>query len=101
MTFRPRISLGPIAACAAIAVLGLASEAAVAEWQDELTQQILHDEACEVSFMSQVVERIVEGRRIIMAKVHCEDKRSFDALRRDDDEAFQFKACEVPNAETC
>ncbi len=72
-----------------------------ADWHDELTRQIAHDEGCEVAFISQVIERDVNGKRLIMAKVHCEDKRSFDAIRVSDDFAFEFKACEVPNAETC
>jgi len=72
-----------------------------ADWHDELARQIAHDEGCEVAFVSQVIERDVNGKRLIMAKVHCEDKRSFDALRVSDDFAVEFKACEVPNAETC
>ena len=75
--------------------------AAGEDWHEELTLQIDHDEDCDVNFMSQVVERIVNGQRVIMAKVHCKDKRTFDAYRGSDDEAFQFKACEVPNAESC
>jgi hypothetical protein len=71
-----------------------------ADWHDELARQIAHDEGCEVAFLSQVIERDVNGKRLIMAKVHCEDKRSFDVLRVSDDFAFEFKACEVPNAET-
>jgi hypothetical protein len=72
-----------------------------ADWHDELARQIAHDEGCEVAFVSQVIERDINGKRLIMAKVHCEDKRSFDAMRVSDDFAFEFKACEVPNAETC
>lgn len=96
------LRIGAVAGCFLMAAIRISfGPAQAADWQEDLTRQILHDEACEVSFMSQVVERIVEGRRVIMAKVRCEDKRSFDAMRPGDDEAFQFKACEVPNAETC
>ena len=82
-------------------LFGLAASPALAAWQDELTQQVLRDESCKVAFLSQVVERTIDGRRVIMAKVHCEDKRTFDAYRGDDREPFEFKACEKPEAETC
>lgn len=93
---------GGIANGCLVLTLVIAPFAAVAaDWHEELSLQIGEDESCQVAFMSQVVERTVEGRRVIMVKVHCEDKRSFDAIRRGDDEAFKFTACEVPNAETC
>lgn len=80
---------------------GASGAAYAADWHDELARQIAHDEGCDVAFISQVIERDIKGKRLIMAKVHCEDKRSFDAVRVSDDFAFEFKACEVPNAETC
>ena len=93
--------MGLLAAWAALVASGAAIGAAPDTWHEELTQQIAESEGCEVAFISQVVEREVDGRRLIMAKVHCEDKRSFDAYRGGADEAFTFKACEVPDAETC
>ena len=84
-----------------VSLLGLSVGPAQAAWQDELRQQILSDHACEVSFLSQVVDRTVDGRRIIMAKVHCEDRRTFDAYRGDSRERFEIKACEKPEAEAC
>ena len=84
-----------------VSLLGLAGSPALAAWQKELSQQILSEQACEVSFLSQVIERTVEGRRVIMAKVHCDDRRTFDAYRGDDREPFEIKACEKPEAETC
>lgn len=91
-----------IPACLTMAAMVFSGgPARAADWQNELTREILHDLDCKVSFMSQVMERTVNGRHIISAKVHCQDERSFDALRDSHDKAFQFKACEVPNAETC
>ena len=81
--------------------MAVVSGAAAADWHEELARQIENDESCKVNFVSHVVEREVDGKRLIMAKVHCEDKRAFDAIRASDDHAFEFKACEVPNAETC
>jgi hypothetical protein len=85
----------------AVTLSCLAASPALAAWEDELTEQVLYDEACKVAFLSQVVERTIDGRRSIMAKVHCEDKRTFDAYRGDDREPFQFKACEKPEAKSC
>jgi hypothetical protein len=88
-------------AFAAAALSCLSAMPALAAWEDELTEQVLYDESCKVAFLSQVVERTIDGRRTIMAKVHCEDKRAFDAYRGDDREPFQFKACEKPEAKSC
>ena len=87
--------------CLALAIAAVPLAAAAEDWHEQLSRQVSRDEACVVTFMSQVVERTVNGKHIIMAKVHCEDKRSFDAYRGSDDEPFRLTACEVPNAETC
>ena len=96
-----RFPTGVLSACAVLTAGVPAFGANDDTWHAELTRQIAMSESCEVAFISQVVEREIEGRRLIMAKVHCEDQRSFDALRTSDDEAFTFKACEVPDAKTC
>jgi hypothetical protein len=72
-----------------------------AQWQAELADQILEEHDCEVAFVSQVKESEMQGRRVLAAKVHCLDKRSFDALRNDDFEPFQFNECEAPETKTC
>jgi hypothetical protein len=74
---------------------------AIGQWQAELAGQILEEHDCEVAFVSQVKESENQGRRILAAKVHCLDKRSFDALRSDDFEPFQFNECESPEAKSC
>ena len=93
--------MGVVSLCAVLTASVPASGAAEEDWHVELARQIAESEGCEVALLSQVVERETGGRRLIMAKVHCEDRRSFDAIRFDDDEAFTFKACEVPDAKTC
>lgn len=45
-------------------------------------------------FLSQIVEREVGGRQLVMAKAHCEDGRVFDATREDLFQPFDFRACE-------
>lgn len=85
----------------ALALSGLWGAPASAQWEEELSEQVREEHGCKVAFLSQVVERTVEGRRTIMARVHCEDKRTFDAYREDDFEPFEIRACEQPDAEVC
>ena len=63
---------------------GLA-QAAAAGWD--------HD--CMVAFFSGVIEREVDGKPVIIAKAHCEDGRTFDALQRDEFEDFEITECET------
>ncbi len=72
-----------------------------ADWEAELNDTALFEHDCEVAFLSQVAERELDGKHVIIAKVHCEDKRTFDAYRGDDFEAFQLSPCEDPKIRTC
>lgn len=71
------------------------------QWQDELAYQIEDETGCRIAFLSEVVERQVEGRLVVLAKVHCEDKRTFDVVRDDPLEPFELHQCEVPDVKTC
>jgi hypothetical protein len=86
---------------AALVIIALLSRPAGAQWQAELADQILEEHECEVAFVSQVKESEKQGQRILAAKVHCLDKRSFDALRKDDFEPFEFDECEPPETKSC
>ncbi|MDX6749719.1 hypothetical protein SH611_07880 [Geminicoccaceae bacterium 1502E] len=66
---------------------------AAADWPEELAAEILMVEDCVVAFLSNVEEREADGRRTVMAKVHCEDQRVFDAWREDPLLAFRFNEC--------
>lgn len=81
----------------------LGAQPAVAEesWQPQLQAEIRHQLDCVVAYLSHIVERSVEGRQLVMVKVHCIDQRSFDALRQDRAAAFQFKECTRESKETC
>jgi len=78
-----------------------ASPASAQEWQPELTDQMLRDHDCEVAFLSQVAERNVNGDLIVLAKVHCVDKRTFDAYRNSAFGPFEIHPCENPNNRVC
>jgi len=71
---------------------GLAS----AGWQEDLAIELRVAKGCTVTFLSQVVERSVDGRRVVFAKAHCEDGRVFDATRTDPVMPFDFKECQPP-----
>jgi hypothetical protein len=87
-----RLAIASIPAVIGLAAAGVAM--AQGTWEQNLEDEILIMEDCEVSFLTQVVEREIEGRRVIMAKAHCVDGRTFDATRDDDFAAFEFRICE-------
>ena len=84
-----------------VALVFVLAQSAAAQWEDELTRQVDQDEGCEVAFLSHVIEREIDGRQVVMVKVHCTDERDFDALRDDKFKPFQFTACEPRNVESC
>ncbi len=67
--------------CLTLSLLVTACLAApvLAGWEEELAEQIEHEHDCEVAFLSHIIERSVEGHEVVRAKVHCSDKRSFEA----------------------
>ena len=67
----------------------------------DLTEQAATDYGCKVKLISQVVERPVEGRETVLAKVHCEDGRAFDVFRPDAYTDFSFKECESRVRSSC
>ena len=71
------------------------------EWQEQLNGQMLREYDCEVAFLSQVSERIVNGDQVVLAKVHCVDQRSFDAYRDSAFKDFQIHPCENPDNRVC
>lgn len=71
------------------------------DWQDKLTRQMLSDYDCEVAFLSQVAERMVNGEKVVLAKVHCIDKRTFDAYRDSAFKPFEIHPCENPDNRVC
>ena len=72
-----------------------------ADWQQDLAADIDFEHSCEVAFLSHVVEREVEGKLMVMAKVHCTDQRTFDAVRTGRLEPFEFKECTVREKQSC
>lgn len=86
-----------------VAVVTLATSIAHAQepsWQAQLADEIALVEDCELRFVSQVVERTVDGRQIVMAKAHCADERVFDVWRDDPLAPFTFKECPTSAART-
>jgi hypothetical protein len=86
---------------AALVAAALWPRPAGAQWQAKLAEQILEEHDCEVAFVSQIMESDKQGRRVLAAKVHCLDKRSFASLRSDDFEPFKFDECDPPETKSC
>ena len=88
-----RYRLRALAVGALLLDAGLAS----ASWQEDLAVELRVAKGCTVTFLSQVVERSVDGRQVIFAKAHCEDGRVFDASWTDPAMPFDFKECPPPS----
>ena len=90
-------------ACVAVAwlVLAMPLAADTSEWAEDLKFQINEELDCEVNLISQVVERTVDQKRVVMAKVHCKDKRTFDAFREEEFTDFKFNECDPPEQRAC
>lgn len=88
--------------CIALAILsGDAMSAGQPRWEGQIAVEALDAVNCEVSFISHIVERDTPAGRVVMAKVHCTDKRSFDALRENDSAPFTFKECTPREQKSC
>ena len=83
----------------AAALLAMTSPA-LANWQDDLAAQLRWDHECLVEYYSGVIERMVDGQLLVIAKAHCEDGRTFDATQRDELEDFEIKEC-TPTEQAC
>lgn len=67
-------------------------------WQEEATEQLRYDHDCQVAYLTNVVDREVDGRHVVMARAHCIDQRAFDISRNDDFEPFKIVECELERA---
>ncbi|MCS6879627.1 MAG: hypothetical protein N2038_03685 [Geminicoccaceae bacterium] len=83
----------PFVLALAVALLMTIARPAPAGWQDDLAAEIRAAHGCSVAYLTQIVERTLDGRQVIFAKVHCEDGRVFDASRTSALEPFAFKEC--------
>ena len=82
-------------------ILGLVLAApAMAAWQDDLAAQLRWDHDCVVTFYSEVIERVIDGNQVVIAKAHCEDGRTFNAIQRNELEDFEIEEC-TPKEQTC
>jgi len=82
------------------AILIALATPALAGWQDDLAAQLRWDHQCQVAFYSGVIERMVNGQQVVIAKAHCEDGRVFDAIQKNELEEFEINEC-TPKEQTC
>ncbi len=71
------------------------------KWEAQMSAEAMRSLACTVTFISHVVERALPDANVVMAKIHCEDKRSFDAVRNSDNTPFTFKECTPREQKSC
>jgi hypothetical protein len=81
------------------ALLALAAPA-LAAWEEDLAAQLRWDYQCLVQYYSGVIERMVDGQLVVIAKAHCEDGRTFDAIQHDELEDFEITEC-TPTEQAC
>ena len=81
--------------------LVLLAAPARAEWQEELSVQLIEEHECELAFLSQVIEREIGANTVVIAKAHCEDGRAFDVLRDNDFKPFDIKECGIVEKIEC
>jgi hypothetical protein len=84
----------------AAAMLLATASPALADWQDDLAAQLRWDHGCLVQYYSGVIERLIDGQMVVIAKAHCEDGRTFDAIQRNELEDFEITEC-TPTEQTC
>ena len=97
---RAKISEKRFAGLLPAAALLVMTSPARADWQDDLAAQLRWDHECLVQYYSGVIERMVDGQLLVIAKAHCEDGRTFDAVQRDELEDFEINEC-TPTEQAC
>ncbi|MBL4721754.1 MAG: hypothetical protein JKY20_11570 [Alphaproteobacteria bacterium] len=70
-------------------------------WRFDIREEALETHHCKIDYFSHVVERIINGKSVVMAKVHCGDSRAFDAIRNGEDEFFTFTKCRERDERVC
>jgi hypothetical protein len=73
---------------------------AKADWEEDLAAQLRWDYECKVNFYSGVIERLIDGNLVVIAKAHCEDGRLFDAIQQNELEEFEINEC-TPKEQAC
>jgi hypothetical protein len=62
-------------------------------WMPELEQQLEDDKSCMLLYLVNVREYQLGNHDVVEAKAQCEDGRSFDVSRQDDQPRFEIKLC--------
>ena len=86
---------------AAVLVCGLSpAMAAQEDWEPDLTWQLEQEQNCNVRFLTNVIERMVNEAESVFARAHCDDGRAYDAVREDAFSRFTFEPCKL-DIKTC
>jgi len=86
-------------------LIGAAAWSAAAQesdlWRFDIQEEALETLRCEITYFSHVMERTIKGKAVVMAKIHCEDSRAFDAIRDGEDAFFTFTKCRERDERAC
>jgi hypothetical protein len=95
----------PILGCVTAGLILSAVWSAAAQdngsWRLDIREEARETQRCEISYFSHVVERMINGKAVVMAKIHCEDSRAFDAIRDGENAFFTFTKCRERNERAC
>ncbi len=96
------LSLVAIVCIAAILLIALpVNSDEPEEWRAAVTEEIWLMHICRVTFFSHIIERETKDGDVTMVKVHCEDSRSFDAIRETSKRPFTFSECTPREKTVC
>lgn len=94
MPTRAPLPTGLVVAVATAIAIAAGGGLTQGDWQGDLAAEIMILEGCEAGFLTQVIEREVDGGELVMAKLHGTAGRTFDARREDAFAAFDVTICE-------
>jgi hypothetical protein len=65
------------------------------DWAPSLKKQLQAEKTCQFLYMLNLKEYKFLNHDVIEARVHCEDGRVFDVIRRSPDTRFEIKECSL------
>ncbi|MHA1565058.1 MAG: hypothetical protein ACTSX7_07080 [Alphaproteobacteria bacterium] len=73
----------------------MSTSAAEEDWRLDLEWQLDEEHACAVSYLTNIIEREVDGKMVVFVRAHCDDGRAFDGVRDDEFSLFDLQSCQL------
>ncbi len=84
-----KFGVSAIVLCAGFSHVAVANE----PWRVLLEQQLLAEEKCDLNYLTDVSVTEKSNGKMIKARAHCDDSRSFDVLMAPGGAKFDVSAC--------